>query len=316
MAIFHCSVKVGSRSAGKSAVASSCYREGKKIVDERTGEIHDYSRKNDVIESLTLIPSNAPDKFKDSSVLWNTVEHSEKRKDAQLFREVEVALPRELSHAKNKALTLEYVNENFVSKGMCATVSFHESKSENPHAHIMLTTRSVDQDGFGKKNRNWNDRALVENWRESWSESVNKQLKNNGIDQSIDHRSFERQGIERLPTVHLGHVAHAMEKSGRQSERGDINRAVIAQNESNTSIQPDGLLMARNAFNEHQRGIEEAKRAKDKADKQRNEQRMVKERERSAPQLSRTKSPQQENKQEKKQDKPSIKNDIDRGFSM
>ena len=265
MAIYHCSVKVGSRSGGKSAVASDAYREEKKLTDERTGEIHDYSKKRDVVESLTLTPENAPTSFSDSSVLWNEVEKSEKRKDAQLFREVEVSLPRELSHEQNKALTLEYVNDNFVIKGMCATVSFHESKSDNPHAHIMLTTRAVDRDGFRKKERSWNDRKLVEEWRASWAEKANKCLEKNNIDQKIDHRSFERQGLDKQPTVHLGPVAHEMEKRGQRSERGDINREVERQNsmlnkpEQSNGI-ADGITQARLAFEAHKAAMERQKK--------------------------------------------------------
>lgn len=162
MAIYHCSVKTGGRSSGGSSVASASYREGKKMDEERTGLTHDYTRKSDVIESMTLIPEVAPKSFKDSSVLWNAVETSEKRKDSQLYREVEVSLPRELPHSENKTLVIDYVQRNFVDKGMCATVAWHGSRDkENPHAHIMLTTRSVDEDGFGQKDRSWNDRNNV-----------------------------------------------------------------------------------------------------------------------------------------------------------
>lgn len=249
MAIYHCSMKIGSRSQGKSAVASNAYREGKKITDERTGLVHDYSKKSDVIESLTITPSNAPESFSDSARLWNEVEKIEKRKDAQLFREVEVSLPRELSHKQNKALTLEFVKQNFVEKGMCATVSFHESKSENPHAHIMLTTRTVDKNGFGNKDRSWNARDLVENWRKSWADITNKHLKNNKIEQTIDHRSFERQGIDKKPTIHLGHVAHEMEKRGVKSERGDLNREVERSNLSSLSSEiVMGIAQARDGL--------------------------------------------------------------------
>ena len=255
-------MKIGSRSQGKSAVASDAYREGKKITDERTGEVHDYSKKSDVIESLTITPSYAPESFSDSAHLWNEVEKIEKRKDAQLFREVEVSLPRELNHQQNKALTLEFVKKNFIEKGMCATVSFHESKSENPHAHIMLTTRTVDQNGFGKKDRSWNARDLVENWRKSWADITNEHLKKNKIEQTIDHRSFERQGIDKKPTIHLGHVANEMEKRGVKSERGDLNREVERSNLSSLSSEmATGIAQARNGLKHYRQQKEQQEKA-------------------------------------------------------
>ncbi|WP_299011844.1 MobQ family relaxase [uncultured Shewanella sp.] len=257
MAIYHCNVSVGSRSSGRSSTAACAYREGKKITDQRTGLTHDYSRKMDVMESLTLLPKNAPKSFNDSAILWNAVEAAEKRKDAQLFREVEVSLPREQSHAQNKQLILDYCNSQFVSQGMCATVAFHESKSENPHAHIMLSMREVNEEGFGKKCRQWNDRALLESWRENWAKEVNQHLEGNHIDARVDHRSLLAQGIEREATVHLGPVAHEMEKRGMPSERGDINRSIVMKERERQAdpVQhigaPEGMRQARAKFEEH-----------------------------------------------------------------
>lgn len=237
MAIYHCSVKVGSRSSGANAVASDAYREAKKIYDEKLGLTHDYSKKLDVIESITMIPDNAPEEFQNSSNLWNEVERVEKRKDAQVFREVEVALPIELSHEENRKLTIHYVQSQFIDQGMCATVSFHRSKNEeNPHAHIMLTTRSVNQDGFGQKNRVWNDRSNINVWREEWAKSVNQGLELNGIEERVDHRSYEEQGIDRLPTVHMGKTATALERQGVHTERGDINREIERENHQSQAV--------------------------------------------------------------------------------
>lgn len=262
MAIYHCSVSIGGRSSGRSSTAASAYREGKTIHDERTGITHDYSRKMDVIESLTLLPENAPKEFKDSATLWNAVESIEKRKDAQLFREVEVSLPREQTHQQNKALVLAYCDSHFVSQGMCASVAFHASKSENPHAHIMLTTREVSEDGFGKKNRQWNERGLVEQWRKGWAEHVNEHLEKNHIDERVDHRSLVEQGINREATVHLGPVAHEMEKRGMHSERGDINRDIEMRNshqnlESSKSLYtPEGINQYRANFETHKEDVQ------------------------------------------------------------
>lgn len=237
MAIYHCSVKIGSRGGGANAVASDAYREAKKIKDEKLGITHDYSRKQDVIESITVTPDNAPDNFKDSATLWNEVERVEKRKDARVFREVEVALPVELSHEENRKLTMDYVQSQFVDKGMCATVSFHQSTNqENPHAHIMLTTRKVDQDGFGQKDRAWDKKENVIKWREEWANSLNFALKKNGIEERVDHRSYEDQGIDQIPTVHLGKTATALERRGIQTERGDINRDIERENHQSIAV--------------------------------------------------------------------------------
>ena len=264
MAIYHCSVKTVSRSSGGSSVASDAYREGKKIKEERTGLTHDYTRKSDVIESMTMIPNNAPSDFKESHVLWNAVEASEKRKDSQLFREVEVSLPRELPHSENKILVMDYVQKNFVDKGMCATVSFHGSRDkENPHAHIMLTMRTVDQDGFGKKERSWNDRDNVITWRKEWADSLNSALERNHVDQRVDHRSYEAQGVDKTPTIHLGKTATAMERKGITTELGDINRGIERENVQSQTIKQEitsGVDRINQMFAQHQaqKAIEQA----------------------------------------------------------
>ena len=250
MAIYHCSVSVGSRSNGSSAVASDAYREGKKITNERTGEIHDYSRKKDVIESETLAPKNAPDFCRDSSQLWNKVEATEKRKDAQLFREVTVALPREFTHEQNKELVRDYSQRNFIDNGMVATVSYHSSKTENPHAHIMLTMREIKGDGFGQKVREWNAKPVLNEWRKDWADSVNRTLQRNDIEQRVDHRTLKDQGIERTPQIHVGYAALEMEKRGEVSERGEQNREIIRSNEPVQEVS-NGIDLARLMFEQH-----------------------------------------------------------------
>lgn len=230
MAIYHCSFSVGSRSKGSSSVASAAYREGEKIKDNRTGVIHDYSKKSDVIESMILAPDNAPTFCNNSSDLWNEVEKTEKRKDSQLFREVTLALPKEQDHEQNKSCVEEYCKSNFISQGMVAHISYHASKKDNPHAHVMLTMRELKKEGFGQKNRSWNNKENINNWRESWANTVNKHLEKNDIDQNIDHRSLEDQGLNRTPQIHVGSSAMEMEKRGVHSERGALNREIIAKN--------------------------------------------------------------------------------------
>ncbi|WP_301161149.1 MobQ family relaxase [Actinomadura geliboluensis] len=223
MAIYHLSMQIISRSKGQSAVASAAYRSGEKLNDERTNEDKFYKREIKP-ETMILAPSHAPDWVQDRNRLWNEVEKIEKRKDSQLARELNIALPRELSKDLQKKLVREYVQEQFVNKGMVADIAIHRDDKENPHVHIMLTTREISPEGFGQKNRDWNKKELLENWREEWANHANKALKREGIQEQISHLSHEARGLEQLPTVHLGHVAHEMEKRGVQTDRGNINR--------------------------------------------------------------------------------------------
>lgn len=136
MAIYHFHAQVINRSQGRSAIAAAAYRSGTALVDERTGLTHDFTKKNDIIEHTILLPEEAPDIFKDRETLWNAVEASEKRKDAQTAREINIALPRELNNQQNWQLALDYVNAEFVSKGMIADVAFHRGHGEIGRAHV------------------------------------------------------------------------------------------------------------------------------------------------------------------------------------
>ncbi|PLS40617.1 MobQ family relaxase [Carnobacterium maltaromaticum] len=251
MAIYHCSVKIGSRSNGASSVGSCAYRESVKIKDERLGIEHDYSRKSGVIESFTMTPENAPTWASDSAKLWNEVERIEKRKDAQVFREVVVALPRELDREKQQQLVTDYTKRNFVDEGMCATVAIHETEHQNPHAHIMLTTRTISEDGFGKKQRDWNQKNRLESWRSDWSQSVNQALQRDGLAVRVDHRSLEQQGISRVPQIHMGKAATAMERKGIETERGDRNREITTSNQDMARFIQQGINSARKQFEAH-----------------------------------------------------------------
>lgn len=220
MAIYHCSAKVIGRSSGRSATGAAAYRAGEKIVDHRTGLIHDYTRKGGVDHAQIIAPANAPEWATDRSALWNEVEAVEKRKDAQLCREVEVAIPRELTVEQQRQLVLDFAREQFVARGMVADVAFHHQDGENPHAHILLTTRTIGPDGFGQKAREWNDKQLLEQWRSQWAEHANRALERAGHAERIDHRSLADQGIDRQPTQHLGPTATAIERrTGEPSRR-------------------------------------------------------------------------------------------------
>lgn len=244
MAIYHFSVQVASRSAGKSAVAMAAYRSGERLQDERTGETKHYAR--DVQpETAIMAPEGAPDWVYDRNRLWNEVEKAEKRKDSQLCREINVALPIELSPEEQQQLLADYCQAQFVDRGMIADIAIHRDDPGNPHAHIMLTMRDITPDGFGKKNRDWNPSFAnqkhtqgfvkraenLENWREAWAEYANQALAEAGRKERIDHRSFEAQGItDRMPTIHEGPTVREMEARGKETDRGSINRAVKEHN--------------------------------------------------------------------------------------
>ena len=259
MAIYHCSIKIISRGKGKSAVAAAAYRAGETITNKYDGVTHDYTRKGGVVHTEILLPDHAPAEYADRAVLWNAVEKIEKAKNSQLAREIEIALPVELTQQQNISLVREYVNRNFVAAGMCADFAIHDTGGGNPHAHIMLTMRPFEQGGksgakqkkehildahgnkiYNPKTRqhkcnsipatDWNEQTKAEEWRGAWAEICNRSLEQNGHAERIDHRSYERQGIEQIPTIHLGVAASAMEKRGIRTERGNINREIAVSN--------------------------------------------------------------------------------------
>lgn len=294
MAIYHCSIKIISRSGGRSAVSAAAYRAGECLYNEETGITHDFEHKGGVVMSEILLPDNAPAEYLDRERLWNEVQRAESRSDARLAREVEVALPAEMTRDQQIECVWMYILENFTSKGMIADWALHDKGDGNPHAHIMLTcrgfnpdhewdqkTKSVfanDRDDHGRpifnpdkpsydpKNKeetaqyripqldengeqkyrerpgkgremlwerinipanDWNDRANVERWRKSWAICCNSYL---ARENWIDHRSYERQGIDREPTIHEGITARNMESEGKISERMQINRDIKESN--------------------------------------------------------------------------------------
>jgi len=203
MASYHLSAKMVARSSGRSSVAAAAYRSRSNIYDKRQGLTFDYTRKKDLAHSEILLPEHAPDRFRDRPTLWNEVEHAERRRDAQLAREIELALPAELTLSQNIELVREFAKANFVDHGMIADVNIH-MKKDNPHAHILLTTREVTEEGFGKKVRGWNSNATLLSWREEWAKLQNQKLLIYGHDIQVDHRSFADRGIELIPEIHLG----------------------------------------------------------------------------------------------------------------
>lgn len=251
MAIYHLSGTVISRSQGRSAVAAAAYRSASKLHDHRQDITHDYTKKQDVAFTEILLPEGALEWMRDREALWNGVEAAEKRKDAQLAREFNLSLPKELSIEQNIALAKEFVQQQFVAKGMVAdlaihndvsfahhnvpsphddvspsvhsTYSPHASGERQPHAHVMLTLREVTPDGFGQKVREWNAKENLLQWREAWAETVNRHLFLHGHDVTIDHRSLSAQGIELEPQHKIGPVA-AQQRMARLADHQRIAR--------------------------------------------------------------------------------------------
>lgn len=258
MAIYHCSIKIISRGKGKSAVAAAAYRSGEKLTNDYDGLTHDYTKKGGIVHTEIILPPHAPPDFSNRSILWNSVEEIERSKNSQLAREIEIAIPKELSREQQISLVREYVKNNFVDCGMCADFAIHDKSDGNPHAHIMLTMRPLEENGqWGAKSKkeyitdengeriilkngnfksrkvdtvDWNYQSKAEQWRSAWAEISNKYLAENMVSERIDHRSFERQGTDKIPTIHLGVAASQMERKGIVTGRGNLNREIIKAN--------------------------------------------------------------------------------------
>ncbi|HCU2313084.1 TPA: MobA/MobL family protein [Klebsiella aerogenes] len=199
MAIFHLDFKIVKRSEGRSSVAKAAYHARAKMTDDRTGDTYNYSHRTDLYGHFILAPVNAPSHIvENSSALWNEVEKVERQNNGQTARYFDVAIPTELNNDDKKKLVLEYCQRNFVEKGMIADIAFHDLDSDNPHAHVMLTLKTIGPDGFGKKERSWNDRKMSVLWRESWSAMANSYLAAAGSSERIDHRSLQAQREEAL----------------------------------------------------------------------------------------------------------------------
>ncbi|GHV47828.1 hypothetical protein FACS189499_06000 [Clostridia bacterium] len=259
MAIFHLNIKIVKRGAGASAVAKAAYHSGDKLRNEYDGRLFDYDRKSRVVYKEIFLPEYAPREFADRSTLWNAVEKVESAKNSQLARNLELALPVELTREQNISFLRQYVQSQFSDKGMIADVAMHDSGDGNPHAHILLTMRPFNVDGtwgakfkkvyeldeqgnkiYDTKTRrykhhaasvtDWNDPGNAEIWRAAWADATNAALAAHGFAETVDHRSFERQGKDEKPTVHMGVAAMQMERKGIQTRRGDINRQVADYN--------------------------------------------------------------------------------------
>lgn len=248
MAIYHLSAKLISRAHGSSALASAAYRSAGRLYDERLDRHHDFTNKSGVVHSEVLTPESAPEHFQEREKLWNAVELAEKRKDAQLAREVEFAIPRELNQAQGIDLARAFVEREFVSRGMIADLNVHwdigADGEPKPHAHVMLTTRAVDENGFGAKVRDWNRTELLTHWREAWADHVNERLAELGIEARIDHRSFKDMGLDLEPQHKIGPAAARMAGEGFEADRLDEHREIARENGDKIIADPSIALDA------------------------------------------------------------------------
>ena len=258
----HTHVDIVARSKGHSVIAKAAYNARDKLQDEYYGKTHDYSKKEDLVFSKIFLPEHIPKEFSNREYLWNSVEKIEKSKNSQLARNLLFTLPRELNEQDRIKLIGEFIEENFTSKGMIADCNIHNPMAsdheEQPHAHILLTLREIDEKGNWKpkcrkeyildengekiklksgnyKSRkvnlnDWNEPDKAKEWRENFSKKANEYLARNNINKRIDPRTFKEQGREELPQIHLGTSSYQMEKKGIQTERGNQNRKIIVLN--------------------------------------------------------------------------------------
>ena len=239
MAIYHFSAKVISRAVGSSAVAAAAYRSADRLHDERLGRSHDFSNKAGVVHSEVLLPEGAPEEWRDREQLWNDVEAVEIRKDAQLAREIEFAIPREMTREQGIELARDFVQTEFVERGMVADLNVHWDMGADglarPHAHVMLTMREIqigddESAEFGAKVRDWNRTELLSHWREAWADHVNARLAELDIDARIDHRTLAAQGIDLEPQHKIGPAASRMAAEGLDVDRAGEHLEIARSN--------------------------------------------------------------------------------------
>jgi Ti-type conjugative transfer relaxase TraA len=256
VAIYHFSAKVIGRSQGRSAVAAAAYRAAERLHDEKLGRDHDYTAKAGVVHSEILLPEGTPERWRDRGTLWNEVEAGEKRKDAQLARDIEISLPRELGRAEAIRLAQDFVREQFVARGMAADLNVHWARSGDgeaqPHAHVMLTLREVmperedhpEEAGFGRKVVAWNERALLCEWRERWAGLMNERLCELGHDIRLDHRSYREQGTALEPQHKIGPAGARRADRGEEAERAAEHRDIARRNGERLLAEPEIALKA------------------------------------------------------------------------
>jgi len=264
VAIYHFSAKVISRANGSSAVASAAYRSASQLHDERLSRSHNFTNKTGVVHSEIMAPEASPERWQDRAALWNEVEAGEVRRDAQLAREIEFSIPREMSQAQGVKLARDFVQQEFVNRGMVADLNVHWDIGPDglakPHAHVMLSMREAGPDGFGKKVREWNSTELLTGWREAWAEHVNTRLAELDIDVRIDHRTLEAQGIDLEPQHKIGPAGARRLDRGEglrpeDAERAFDHRQIARRNGEKIIADPgmalDAITHQQSTFTDH-----------------------------------------------------------------
>ena len=260
----HFKITIVKRSQGQSAVAGAAYQSGERLFSEYDQRTKFYNKKKELVHAEIMLPSYAPPGYADRATLWNAVEAVENQWNSQLARRIVLAFPVEVPKEQYLSMIKEFCQEQFVSKGMLADFAIHDKGDGNPHAHILLTIRAMDEHGKwlpkarkvydldenGERIRlasgnwkchkentvDWNDQKYAEVWRHGWETITNRYLEAAGRPERVDLRSFERQGIQQIPTVHLGPAAHQMEKRGVETFLGNLNRDIRAANSLMQSI--------------------------------------------------------------------------------
>ena len=247
----HFHVEIIQRSKGRNLVCKAGYNSRTNQTDLNTGIPYYKRSKGGLVYEAILIPSDSPkwlrEMVKDREKFYSTIEKGEPRKDSQLGRELDFSLPHELSDPQNINLVERYIKKNFVGKGMVADISIHRAPkggdSRNVHAHVLLTMREMTPNGFGNKNRSWNNRKLVSQWRKSYCNLANQYLERNGFEPRFDHRSFKELKIDKEPTRYQGRSYRKSKQMGkeRNAQNGPINvmkilREIMQENDQDREI--------------------------------------------------------------------------------
>lgn len=281
MEVISLHIDIISRRTGRSAIQMAAYCSRDKLYSDYTGKSYDYTDRQDLVYHEIILPDYAPDTFRNSEVLWNSVEKIEKSKNARLARTVIIALPKELSNSSHIQMVRQYAQEFFVQQGMCADISIHDKGDGNPHAHILLTTRSLDRDGkwmckqrknylldkngnrvrdsvtrqykLGRsiKTTDWDEPERVEEWRKGWARVCQSWFERCGVSKEITHISYARQGLDREPTIHLGARVKALEDRGLLTDRSKKNRDIKMRNHER-----DRLIFREHMEKDRERGLE------------------------------------------------------------
>ena len=262
----HNEITIVQRSQRQSAVAAAAYQSGEKLFCEYDQQVKHYPEKRGIVHNEILLPANAPQEYADRNTLWNAAEAVEKQWNSQLARRWVLTIPREIPPDQYAVLVREFCQQQFVSKGMIADFAIHDPHppGHNPHAHVMLTMRAMDEHGkWLPKSRkvydldengeriklpsgrwkshkedtvDWNDQKYCEIWRHEWEVIQNRYLEANDRPERVDLRSYARQGLDIVPTVHEGAAVRQMEKRGIQTNIGNLNREIRAANSLMKSI--------------------------------------------------------------------------------